>query len=109
MDTNLQLCNLELPPLEAIDPIKHYRIISAHPIYDTLEGLQALNSTMLEKALLDMKDQTNFTSANEARQRRMYGSTFTHQSGNRHKRFVTTLMSLAFEGFKTYISHKADK
>ena len=50
-----ELFSLELPPLETIDPIKHYRIISAHPIYDTLEGLQALNSTMLEKTLLEMK------------------------------------------------------
>ena len=57
-----ELCTLELPPLEAIDPIQHYRIISAHPIYDTLEDLQALNSTMLHKALLEMKDKTNFTS-----------------------------------------------
>ena len=63
---------------------------------------------MLQKALLEMKDKTNFTSANEARQRRAYGPTFTYQP-NRQKRFVTTLMSLAFEGFKTYISHKADK
>ena len=80
-----ELCNLELPSLETIDPIKHYRIISAHPIYDTLEGLQALNSTMLQKALLEMKDKTNFTSANEARQKRVCGSTFTYQSGNRQE------------------------
>ena len=104
-----KLCNLELPPLEDIDPIQHYRVISTHPIYDTLGKLQALNSTMLEKALLDMKDKTNLTSANEAGQRRVYGSTFTYQADNRHKRFVTTLLSLAFEGFKTYISHKANK
>ena len=64
---------------------------------------------MLQKALLEMKGKTNLTSSNEARQRRVYGSTFTYQAGNRHKRFVTTLLSLAFEGFKTCISHKADK
>ena len=104
-----ELCNLEFPPLKAIDPIQHYRIISTHPIYDTLEGLQALNSSMLPKALLEMKDKTNFTSARENRQRRVYDSTFTYQAGNRYKRFVTTLMSLAFDGFKTDISHKADK
>ena len=104
-----ELCTLELPPLEVIDPIQHCRIISAHPISDTLEDLQALNSSMSQKALLEMKDKTNFTSAKENRQRRVYGSTFIYQAGNRHKRFVTTLMSLAFKGFKTYISHKADK
>ena len=77
-----ELCNLELSPLETIDPIKHYRIISTHPINDTFEGLQALHSTMLEKALLEMKDKTNFTSARENR----LSSTFTYQSSNRHKR-----------------------
>ena len=41
--------------------------------------------------------------------REAHGSRFTHQAGNRHKRFVTTLLTLAFDGFKTYISHKADK
>ena len=63
---------------------------------------------MLQKALLEMKDKTNFTSTNEARQRRVYGPTFIYQP-NRQNRFVTTLMSLAFEGFKTFITHKADK
>ena len=64
---------------------------------------------MLQKAFWEMKDKTNFTSTKENRQTRVFGSTFTYQAGNRHKRFVTTLMSLAFEGFKTYISHKAAK
>ena len=96
----IELCNLELHPFEVIDPIQHYRKISTHPIYDTLEGLQALNSSMLQKALLEMKDKTNFTSARENGQRRVCGSTFTYQAGNRHKRFVTTLMSLAFEVLK---------
>ena len=104
-----ELCNLELPPLKDIDPIQHYRVISTHPIYDTLENLQTLNSTMLQKALLVMKNKRNLTSDNEARQKGANGSGFTYQAGNRHKRFVTTLLSLAFDGFKTYISHKADK
>ena len=104
-----ELCNLELPSLEDIDPIQHYRVISTHPIYDTLGNLQTLNLTMLQKALLEMKDKRNLTSDNEARQKGANGSTFTYQAGNRHKRFVTTLLSLAFDGFKTYISHKADK
>ena len=48
MDTNspIELCNLELPPLEDIEPIQHYRVISTNPIYDTLGNLQALNSTV---------------------------------------------------------------
>ena len=64
-----ELCNLELPPLEDIDPIQHYRVISTHPIYDTLRNLQAYNSTMLQKALLEMKDKRNLTSDNETRKR----------------------------------------
>ena len=72
-------------------------------------NVQALNSTMLQKALLEMKDKRNLTSDNEARQKGVYGFTFTYQAGNRHKRFVTALLSLAFDGFKTYISHKTDK
>ena len=104
-----ELCNLELPPLGDIDPIQHRRVISTNPIHATLGNLQTFNSTMLQKALLEMKDKKKLTSANEARQRRVYGSTFTYQAGNRHKRFITTLLSLAFDGFKTYISHKADK
>ena len=51
-----ELCNLELPSLEDIDPIQNYRVISTHPIYDTLGNLQTLNSTMLQKALLEMKE-----------------------------------------------------
>ena len=104
-----ELCNLELPPLKDIDPIQHYRVISSHPIYGTLGNLQTLNSTMLQKALLEMKDNRNLTSDNEGRQKGANGSRFTHQAGNRHKRFVTSLLSLAFDGFKIYISHKADK
>ena len=104
-----ELCNLELPPLIGIDPIQHYRIISIHPIYGTLGNLQTLNSTMLQKAFLEMKDKRNLTLDNEARQKGANGSRFTYQAGNRHKRFITTLLSLAFDGFKTYISHKADK
>ena len=104
-----ELCNLELPPLKDIYPIQHYRVTSIHPIYDTLGNLQTINSTMLQKALLEMKDKRNLTSDNEARQKGANGSRFTHQASNRHKRFVTTLLSLAFDGFKTYISHKADK
>ena len=83
-----ELCNLELPPLEDIDPIQHYRVISIHPIYDTLGNLQALHSTMLQKALLEMKDKRNLTTDNEARQKGAYGSTFTYQAGNRHKRLL---------------------
>ena len=56
-----ELCNLELPPLKDIDPIQHYRIISVHPIYGTLGNLQNLNSTMLQKAFLEMKDKRNLT------------------------------------------------
>ena len=108
-DLPTELCNLELPPLKDIDPIQHYRVISIHPIYDTLGNLQTLNSTMLQKALLEVKDKRNLTSGNEARQKGANGSRFTYQAGNRHKRFDTTLLSLAFDGFKTYISHKADK
>ena len=104
-----ELCNLELPPLKDIDPIQHYRVISTHPIYDTLGNLQTLNSTMLQKALLEMKDKRNLTSDNEARQKGGNGSGFTYQAGNRHKRFVATLLSLAFDGFETYLSHKAHK
>ena len=104
-----ELCNLELPPLKDIDPIQHYRVISTHPIYDTLGNLQTINSIMLQKALLEMKNKRNLTSDNEARQKGANGSRFTHQADNRHKRFVTTLLSLAFDGFKIYISHKADK
>ena len=104
-----EFCNLELPPLKDIDPIQYYRVISTHPIYDTLENLQTLNSAMLQKALLEMKDKRNLTSDNEARQKGANGSGFTYQAGNRHRRFVTTLLSLAFDDFKTYISHKADK
>ena len=104
-----ELFNLELPPFEDIDPIQHYRAISTHPICGTLGNLQALNSTMLQKALLEMKDKTTLTSANEVGQSRVYGCIFTYQAGNGHKRLVTNLLSLAFEGFKTYISHKADK
>ena len=33
----------------------------------------------------------------------------TYQAGNRRKRFVTTLLSLAFDGVKTYVSHKTDE
>ena len=104
-----ELCNLELSPLKDIDRIQHYRVISTHPIYDTLGNLQTLNSTLLQKTLLEMKDKRNLTSDNKARQKGANGSGFTYQAGNRHKRFVTTLLSLAFDGFKTYISHKADK
>ena len=50
-----ELCNLELPPLKDVDPIQHYRIISVHPIYGTFGNLQTLNSTMLQKAFLEMK------------------------------------------------------
>ena len=104
-----ELCDLELPPLKDVDPIQHYGIISVHPIYGTFGNLQTLNSTMLQKAFLEMKDKRNLTLDNEARQQGANGSRFTYQAGNRHKRFVTTLLSLAFDGFKTYISHKADK
>ena len=104
-----ELCNLELPPLKDVDPIQHYGIISVHPIYGTFGNLQTLNSTMLQKAFLELKDKRNLTLDNEARQQRAKGSRFTYQAGKRHKRFVTTLLTLAFDGFKTYISHKADK
>ena len=107
--TPTELCYLELPPLEDIDPIQHYRVRSTHPICDTLANLQALNLTMLQKALLEMKDKRNSTSANEARQKGVYGSTFTYQAGDRQKRLVTTLLSLAFDGFKTYKSHRANR
>ena len=95
--------------IDDIDPIQHYRIISIHPLYGTLGNLQTLNSTMLQKAFLEMKDKRNLTLDNEARQKGANCSEFTYQAGNRHKRFATTLLSLAFDGFKTYISHKADK
>ena len=55
-----ELCNLELPPLKDIDPIQHHRAISTHPIYDTLGNLQTINSTMLQKALLEMKNKKKF-------------------------------------------------
>ena len=64
-----ELCNLELPPLKDIDPIQHYRIISVHPIYGTFGNLQTLNSTMLQKAFLEMKVKRNLTLDNEARNR----------------------------------------
>ena len=104
-----ELCNLELPPLKDVDPTQYYGIISVHPVYGTYGNLQTLNSTMLQNAFLEMKDKRNLTLDNEARQQRAQGSRFTYQTGNRHKRFVTTLLTLAFDGFKTYISHKADK
>ena len=90
-----EICNLELSPLKDIDPIQPYRVINTHPIYDTLGNLQTVNSTMLQKALLEMKDKGNLTSDNEARREGANGSRFTYQAGNRHKRFVTTLLSLA--------------
>ena len=106
-----ELCSLTLPPLQEIDPVQNYRIIDSHPIYDSLESLQVLNSTMFAKAILEMKDKTNFSSIGQTREQTVSPSPytkFTYQSV-RHKRFVTALMSLAFEGFKTYISHKANK
>ena len=57
---------------------------------------------MLQKAFLEMKDKRNLTLDNEARQKGANGSGFTYQAGNRHKRFVSTLLTLAFDGFKTY-------
>ena len=56
-----ELCNLELPPLKDVDPIQHYEIISVHPIYGTFGNLQTLNSTMLQKAFLEMKDKRNLS------------------------------------------------
>ena len=106
-----ELCSLTLPPLQEIDPIQNYRIIDSHPIYDSLESLQVLNSTMFARAILEMKDKTNFSSIGQTRDQTVSPSPytkFTYQSV-RHRRFVITLMSLAFEGFKTYISHKADE
>ena len=100
-----ELCSLTVPPLQEIDQIQNYRIIDIHPIFDSLESLQVLNSTMFARAILEMKDKTNFSSIGQTRDQTVSPSPctkFTHQSV--HKKFVTTLMILAFEGLKAYMS-----
>ena len=106
-----ELCSLTLPPSQETDPIQNYRIIDSHPICDSLESLQVLNSTMFARAILEMKDKTNFSSIGQTRDQTVSPSPYTKFTDQsvRHQRFVTALMSLAFEGFKSYISHEANK
>ena len=55
-----EICNLELPPLKDIDPIQHYRVISTHPIYDTLGNLQTVNSNYATKGSFGNEKQKKF-------------------------------------------------